>query len=155
MANQYELLEMYKLMVEMADRVSQRRQTGNSFYLSINTAIVAGSSYLNAPNIGLQLAGIMICFIWLRNIATYKSLNSAKFHVIQQLEARLAASPYKDEWDFLKRSSNKSKYVPFNEVERFVPMIFIVFYLITPPLFNEITRFFSVITSKLVEMTLC
>ena len=30
------LLEQYKLYVEMADRISGRRQTANSFFLSIN-----------------------------------------------------------------------------------------------------------------------
>ena len=34
-------LEQYKLYVEMADRISSRRQNANSFFLSINTAIVA------------------------------------------------------------------------------------------------------------------
>ena len=41
------LLEQYKLYVEMADRISARRQTANSFFLSINTAIIALISYLN------------------------------------------------------------------------------------------------------------
>ena len=39
-------LEQYKLYVEMADRISARRQTANSFFLSVNTAIVALLGYL-------------------------------------------------------------------------------------------------------------
>ncbi|RDD97660.1 hypothetical protein DTW92_07525 [Paracoccus pantotrophus] len=39
-----EVLEIYKMLVEMADRVSQRRQSANSFYLTVNTAIIGGAA---------------------------------------------------------------------------------------------------------------
>src|SRR2546426_1964670 len=39
-------LEQYKLYVEMADRISARRQTANEFFLSVNTVIVALLGYL-------------------------------------------------------------------------------------------------------------
>ncbi len=35
------VLEIYGRVVEMADRVSQRRQSANSFFLSLNSALVA------------------------------------------------------------------------------------------------------------------
>src|SRR5262245_9792406 len=39
-AFQNHLLEQYKLYVEMADRISQRRGTANTFFLTVNTAII-------------------------------------------------------------------------------------------------------------------
>ncbi len=36
-----DLLDIYKLYVEMADRISQRRQSANSFFLTLNSVIVA------------------------------------------------------------------------------------------------------------------
>jgi hypothetical protein len=36
------LLELYKLCVEMADRVSARRATANAFFLTLNSALLAG-----------------------------------------------------------------------------------------------------------------
>jgi hypothetical protein len=33
------LFEQYKLCVELADRISARRQTGNSSFLTVNTAL--------------------------------------------------------------------------------------------------------------------
>ena len=36
------VLEVYKLAVEMADRVSARRSLANNFYLTIHSAFVAG-----------------------------------------------------------------------------------------------------------------
>ena len=33
-------LEIYKLYVQMADNISARRQSANSFFLTVNTAII-------------------------------------------------------------------------------------------------------------------
>jgi len=46
------VIEIYKLYVEMADRISTRRQLANSFFLSINTAIVAIVGYVRFGQIG-------------------------------------------------------------------------------------------------------
>jgi len=44
-AQQLEIIAaQYKLCVEMADRVSARRQTANAFYLSISSTFLAGFS---------------------------------------------------------------------------------------------------------------
>jgi hypothetical protein len=40
-------IEQYKLYLEMADRISSRRQSANSFFLTLNTALVALVSYLS------------------------------------------------------------------------------------------------------------
>ena len=40
-AYQSAIMEQYRLYVEMADRVSQRRALANSFFLTLNTAIFA------------------------------------------------------------------------------------------------------------------
>ncbi|GHI47573.1 RipA family octameric membrane protein [Streptomyces albidoflavus] len=40
-----EVLELYKLAVEMADRVSARRGTANAFFLSVQTALVTLISF--------------------------------------------------------------------------------------------------------------
>ena len=45
------LLEQYKLYVQMADNISARRQTANSFFLTLNTTIAGLVGYINA-NIG-------------------------------------------------------------------------------------------------------
>ena len=34
-------LEQYKLSVEMADRVSQRRQSANVFFLTVSSSLIA------------------------------------------------------------------------------------------------------------------
>lgn len=42
------LLELYKLYVEMADHISDRREKANSFFLTINTALESARHRTNA-----------------------------------------------------------------------------------------------------------
>jgi hypothetical protein len=120
---------MFKLLVEMADRVSQRRQANNNFYLSVNTAIVGASAYLTAslgarhPAIVISIAGIIICIAWAWSIQSYKTLNGAKFAVIQDLEKLLPYQPFTDEWQHLTGGA-RSRHTPFHKVEVAVPWVF-------------------------------
>lgn len=124
------LLKMYALLVEMSDRVSQRRQAANSFYLSVNTALISASAFLTstpARNVlwVLGIAGIAICALWVRNIDSYRTLNAAKFKVIHDLEARLPAQPYTDEWGHLAPSDSGKRHTAFHKIEGRVPFVFI------------------------------
>src|SRR3989442_13164154 len=96
-------LEQYKLYVEMADRISARRQTANEFFLSVNTAIVALLGYLRTvqENSGVgQLywlvaaAGIALAYMWYRLIGAYKNPNLAKFCVVYRSEEAPPFVPY-------------------------------------------------------------
>lgn len=123
-------LEIYKMLVEMADRVSERRQSANSFYLSVNTAIIGGAAYLSQSAFGelgtlaVSAAGIAICFLWVRSVVSYKSLNAAKFEVITALEDRLPISPFKDEWAILDVDGDGKRHKPFHRTEVLVPVVF-------------------------------
>lgn len=130
-----ERLEIYKLLVEMADRVSQRRQAANSFYLSVNTLLVGGSAYLGTLQpavwnvIVISVAGLAISALWIMNIVSYKTLNSAKFDVIHEVEKGLAIQPYADEWARLDPDGDGKRHRPFHKVEGVVPWVFIVVYV--------------------------
>lgn len=125
-----DVLEIYKMLVEMADRVSQRRQSANSFYLTVNTAIIGGAAYLSQSAFGhlgtwaVSAAGIAICVLWIRAVVSYKSLNAAKFEVITALEERLPVSPYKDEWAILDVDGDGKRHKPFHKTEVLVPIVF-------------------------------
>lgn len=124
-------LEIYKLLVEMADRVSARRQAANSFYLSVNAAIVGTAAYLTAfhsSRVGallVALAGFCVSALWVRNIESYKELNEGKFHVITEMEKSLPVQPFGDEWAYLHGGGRKKRYRPFHSVEILVPWIFV------------------------------
>ena len=129
-----ERLEIYKLLVEMADRVSQRRQAANSFYLSVNTLLVGGSAFLGTirekpwNTLMISTAGLAIAVLWLWNIASYKTLNAAKFAVIQDVEKELPLQPFTNEWDKLDPTKAGVRHKPFHTVERLVPWVFVVVY---------------------------
>lgn len=66
---QAHLLDQYKLYVEMADRISARRQTANSYFLSINTALVGFVGYITSKESGdyywlLPVAGVALSYLW-------------------------------------------------------------------------------------------
>ncbi|SRR5260370_9947158 len=132
------LLEQYKIYVQMADKVSDRRQLANTYFLTANSLLVtiygilAGSTNVIHQKLWqycVPTAGLLIAFTWARLIQSYRELNSGKFEVIHLLEAKLPASMYKAEWQILEQGSG-AKYLPFTHVERFVPWIFLGLYAV-------------------------
>jgi hypothetical protein len=131
------LLDQYKIYINAAEKISDRRQKTNEFFLGLNTALLALLGFIatktNQQEIGLMLvisavAGITICYLWYRIIASYKGLNSAKFKVIHAIELRLPLALYDTEWEMLERGKNKKVYWPFSHIELNVPKIFIAIY---------------------------
>lgn len=122
------VLEIYKLYVQSADNISARRQSANSFFLSINTAIIGAIGYLGADKgtfgWAVSLAGILICVAWYRSVRAYKDLNSGKFKVVHEIEKKLPISVYAAEWETLGRGKDPDLYLPFTNIEIWVPRIF-------------------------------
>ncbi len=134
------LLEQYKLYVEMADRVSQRRATANTFFLTLNTGLLgfatglAGFS-LNAAQYwafswGAAIFGIGFSYVWWRILKSYRQLNTAKYKVVHDLEAKLPVAPYDDEWVKTDRGNNPKLYLQLTVVEARVPKLFMLGYFI-------------------------
>ncbi|MES3014441.1 MAG: hypothetical protein V4750_12045 [Pseudomonadota bacterium] len=134
---QAHLLEQYKLYVEMADRHSARRLSANSYFLSVNAAILAFVGYVNRNAAGddlwlLALAGTTLCALWYRLIRSYRDLNGAKFKVVQQIETQLPISPYAAEWQALGRrdARTRGKHLSVSRIEVGVPWVFAVLHLV-------------------------
>lgn len=131
--------ELYRLAVEMADRISARRGVANSFFLSANTGVVG---VLGAVDVGwyLPAAGIVFSMTWWALLKSYRDLNSAKFDVILAMEDRLPVRIYGDEWERLRKESVPfgmrrealrswlAQYRELGRIERVVPWIFAVLY---------------------------
>ncbi len=130
------LLDQYKLYVEMADRISQRRTAANTYFLSVNSAILAFVGYLTSKTESvdymwlLALAGCMLTLFWYSIINSYRNLNTAKWQVVQDIEKRLPISPYDAEWDALQRGKNPKLYRPISHIESWVPGVFCLLHLI-------------------------
>ena len=143
-----ERLELYKLAVEMADRVSARRGTANAFFLTLNTALAGFAGVVRSPSssdpgmagvdafaiVLLALVGLVLSSAWWLLLRSYRDLNEAKFRVINAMEERFQAHPFSDEWRYLKKDPVKKKfrvrYAELNVVERVVPVAFGLLYVL-------------------------
>ncbi len=140
-----QILDIYKLAVEMADRVSARRAVANAFFLTVNTTLVAvvGLS-ATQPDSTLRfgavcLAGVAVSVCWWLLLRVYRQLNTAKFIVINQIEAEhLPIQPYTDEWTTLmpgedgtsRRRRLGQVFRELGGVERIVPVVFGLLYIV-------------------------
>ena len=117
---QTHLLDQYKLYVEMADRISQRREQSNRFYVGLVSAIIAllvvmrrfgvsGSSWSIAL-LAAGLFGACLSVIWFINLGSYRVLNTAKFRVINEMEAQLPYAGFTEEWAYLRPTEGPARY---------------------------------------------
>lgn len=133
------LLEQYKLYVEMADRVSQRREQANRFYVTLASAIVALLILLARYDalagvwaVALLISGVFgvaLSVIWIVNIRSYRQLNTAKFTIINRMEKRLPYAGYADEWELLRPKSGPPQYLQLSKVEQLVPYLILLLFL--------------------------
>lgn len=139
MRYQAAVLEQYKLCVEMADRISGRRSVTNTFFLSLNSAVVtvlgATGAKLGGAPVLFVAAGLVIllaqCGAWFTIVRSYRQLNSAKFQVIGAFEERLPAFAYsRAEWAALGEGRSWRRYLPLTRVEQWVPLIFALSYVV-------------------------
>lgn len=137
--------ELYRLTVEMADRLSARRGTANTFFLTLETLLAglvgivqpSGSvGPLKVDTLGIVVVcvvGLVLSAAWWLLLRSYRDLNEAKFSVILEMEKDLEAHPFGDEWDYLKRDpvkSFKKRYAELGVVERVVPIAFAAVYIV-------------------------
>ena len=128
------ILEQYKLCVDMADRASARRGLTNTFFLGLNTALVAFGGAVWGRTHGLSdelivfalAVAVAQCFVWAAIVRSYAVLSSAKYQVVTELEARLPAAVFGHEWDRL----TQARYRHLSARERLVPALFAAAYLV-------------------------
>lgn len=123
-----QLFEIYKIFVEMTDRISARRQIANSFFLSINMAALAVLGHFQDLHSAkhfwfLNVGGILISWMWIAYIKSLKKLNRAKFNIIHAIEDQLSTRAYTAEWQILLKDKH---YWRLSDIEAYVPLVFIL-----------------------------
>ena len=127
-------LEIYKILVEMADRVSARRQLVNSFFLALNSSLTAlvgytslASSDPDNPEFLMLLAfvGAIGAVLWLLMIDSFNKLNDAKFKIILEVEQGLPIRPFYAERQVYRQLRRRM----FTAVEAGIPALFIVIHI--------------------------
>ncbi len=131
-------IEQYKIYISIFNSTSDRRNKSNEFFLGLNAGIIGILGYVETKSVPhsslitllVPIAGIGICYSWFRIINAFRQINRAKFKVIHEMESKLPMSLFKTEWNILSKGTDKSKYYPLSQIEKNIPMIFIVLYLI-------------------------
>ena len=129
-----ELLEIYRLHAELADRVSQRREGANRLYVSLLLGLVALLAALLrfgvgdlSPRIVLLAAGIVGALLsasWYVVIRSYRQLNTGKFLALHELEQKIAYPFFEREWELLGKGADRRRYWRLTIVETFLPIAF-------------------------------
>jgi len=135
---QAHLLEQYKKYLDMTDKISDRRSTSNTFFLTMNTGLISAFGIVNLTGQKLSpfllmtgcAAAIVLCYSWSRLVRSYRDLNSAKFKVVHEMENNLPMRPFDAEWEAVGRGLNANLYQPFTHIEKNVPWIFIAIYFL-------------------------
>jgi hypothetical protein len=129
----YYSFDEYKLYYESTEKVSERRIANNTWNYSICIAIIIAVAVLanwsvSEPEFGLitivavlMLAGMgtLLCTLWIGQLRDSKALNTAKFHVLNDIMApkvqfapkdeRKSANPFDIEWKKVKELDQASK----------------------------------------------
>ena len=130
-----QLLEIYKLHAELADRVSQRRARANGSFAALLMALVVSIGIITAlpfqrtgPIVVVLggLVGAALSAAWYITIRSYRQLNSGKFAALHELEAKLPYPFFKREWELLKAGKDFRAYWKLTVVETLLPATFFV-----------------------------
>ena len=135
---QTELLEIYKLHSELADKVSQRREGANRLYVSLLVGLMVFLAALLRFGVGdfpvrivllsAGAIGSLLSISWYIVIRSYRQLNSGKFKALHELEEKLTYPFFKREWELLAGGKERSRYWKLTNVEVGLPCIFFLLF---------------------------
>jgi hypothetical protein len=134
-------LDLYKIMVESSEGLVSRRQGVNTFFLTMNGALLTASGIIVQSSGGdrlggvgvavLAVAGAILCAAWRSLIISFGQLNRGKFKVINTIERYLKAAIYAAEWEALGRGEDPKVYRSFTSREIWVPNALLILYVLT------------------------
>ena len=138
-ADDAQALDLYKIMVQSSEGLVGRRQGVNTFFLTMNGALLtgfgiviqnSGNNTIGALGIAvLSLTGMILCGAWRSLIISFGQLNRGKFQVINAIERHLKAAIYAAEWEALGRGENTKIYRSFTSREIWVPNALLVLHV--------------------------
>lgn len=132
-----EVIELYKIYLESINKTTDRRQNANSFFLTLNTGLLAIIGFLFQKDVApelkslyllLPIAGVLSGFFWLKQVISYRQLNKGKFTILSMIEEVLPLAIFKAEWIELGEGKDKNKYHQVTFLERSISILFILLY---------------------------
>lgn len=130
-----ELLEIYRLHAELADRVRQRRERANQLYGTFFAVLITAFIALATTNPSAEfksiipyigLTGLSLSMPWWALIRSYQRLEKAKFELLYQLEKRLAFPFLTHERDSLRKTKDIFLYLKLDNAENLLPGLFFI-----------------------------
>ena len=138
-------LDIYKLAVASAEGISSQRAVASSYFLTALSALLVVIGLTTKHTWAFALPGLILSLAWWLLLRSYRLLNQAKFKVIHQMEERLPAQPFTDEWPitetiadtdeaeavrFRKIKQLRGRYAELGVLEQTVPLVFAVTFLV-------------------------
>ena len=137
--DQSQILEIYKLHAELADRVSQRREGANRLFVSLLTGLMVflaaflrlgtGDLGAGAVMVFFGIAGAALSVAWFVVIRSYRQLNTGKFEALHELEKKLPYPFFQREWNLLREGRDFRRYWRLTVVETSLPIIFFLLFV--------------------------
>jgi hypothetical protein len=134
------LFELYRIMVASSEGLVARRQGVNTFFLTINGAILTAAGLVVGTNgnsrveagglMVLSVAGAILALAWKSLIISFGQLNTGKFRVINRIEQEFPAAIYLAEWKALGEGTDRRKYLTFTSREVWAPWTFVSIYIL-------------------------
>ena len=141
------MIKQYEMFVETSEELVRRKQTVNSFYITLNSLIIsvvlaAFSFAQNFSLLGLQIkystliicllsvVGAIVCVSWHSLIQSYADLNGSKMKIISYIETQLAYNLYHTEWQLVSQKKGNKKYKSFSAKEKLIAKLFLGLYAI-------------------------
>ncbi len=132
------MFELYKIMVTSSEALVGRRQGVNTFFLTINGALLtaAGLVLNNGNDTRVQAGGLLVLTItgailagaWRSLLLSFGQLNTGKFAVINRIEKLFPVAIFDAEWKALKKGEDPKTYRTFSSREVWPPVTFFCLY---------------------------
>lgn len=134
--------EEYKLHLERAQKLSERRQATTQTYLTISTAIFGAISFLIKDSglhhwalvgtaIPLFSVGILACSIWLRIMKKIEVFLNWQYDRLREMEEGIPGSSkilIAEDKEFYSTKKSKKKFLSFSLQEAWLPRLLIILF---------------------------
>lgn len=138
---QNRLIEIYKLHVQQANNISNRRTTTNRYYLLVMAGFtVIFTTFLQyreqlPPTLlemvsvewfiaSIGVLGISVSWAWVMSINSYLRVNSRKYEALREMENKLEYKFFEREWNFLGDQEKGNTYWQRSIIELTLPGFF-------------------------------
>ena len=123
------ILEQWRLCVEMANAISNRRDVMNNLMVTLNIAMVVAYTYSHvARSVTISIVGCISCLVWVLLVRYYKKLNEVKFEIINEMEKELPMQPFTEEWG---RANSRKRFIQSTKLEIIFPIVFLIIHIIS------------------------